>query len=327
MMRYLPVLVVLLLASQACAPTFGATYKRDSPMTTDKQVREILLRLTDHESLSTREVMQFGDNPDAPTTLIRTLNDLRLSTLDVMIELGRPVLPEDKPASLPRRPGQVVTDSTVVSYLVELLNDNYREMRSRACRALAELAPPSSLKPHLPDILGAVRRYPDMDRAVLLLGKTDTPEALRILNESEVLRTTDADDVIMVRARLGDQRAEQALIAAYTDTVDPQEKGALALRLGYAATPQTIRLLATEMRNPAFYCWNKQSRRSLRLHIIQGLHQAFPEEPLFWKPFFSPADDSYYGAIETWLTEHTKVTWDVPRPEFLYQEDAPTGLD
>jgi len=61
----------------------------------------------------------------------------------------------------------------------------------------------------------------------------------------------------------------------------------------------------------------------MRVHIIEGLHRAFPTEPVFWPPQFKPSDDSYYEAIEKWITDNLGVTCDQPRPAFLYQEDAP----
>lgn len=99
--------------------------------------------------------------------------------------------------------------------------------------------------------------------------------------------------------------------------------GGIAWRLGYAGTDRLVDLLAQEMRSPETYVWNKRSRRSLRVHIIEGLHLAHPTEPIFWKPFFPPEDDSYYAAIEAWLVDHRGSTWSRPRPPFLYEESAP----
>jgi hypothetical protein len=65
----------------------------------------------------------------------------------------------------------------------------------------------------------------------------------------------------------------------------------------------------------------------MRVHIIEGLNRAFPTEPVFWRPFYRPEGDSYYETIENWITENLGVTWDQPRPEFLYQEDAPVLPD
>ena len=136
----------------------------------------------------------------------------------------------------------------------------------------------------------------------------------------------DADNVIMVRARLGDEKAEDALYEAYYGTEGVRQKGELAKRLGYAATERLVAVLADEIRSPDVYLWNQRSRKSLRVHVIEGLHLAFPAEPVFWKPFFRPEDDSYYEAIEVWLVAKLGTTWERERPEFLYQEDAPSGM-
>ena len=65
------------------------------------------------------------------------------------------------------------------------------------------------------------------------------------------------------------------------------------------------------------------SRRSLRIYLIEGLHRAFLTEPLFWKPYYKPENDSYYERIEAWLVSHVGAKWTQPRPPFLYEEDAP----
>ena len=299
--------------------------KKDSTMTVSKQTEQVIKQLINGESLSTAEIMKFGRLENGTEELIGTVKQLRLSSLDVIIDLGRPVIPEDKETTTPERPGQIVSHPVVIDYLVELLNDGDREIRSKACVALAQLVPSSLLQPHKKALLGAIQQHPSMDGALLLLGKTDSPEALEILDKNEALSSTSEDDVIMVRARLGDQKAEDALLRAYADITDPREKGALAPRLGYVASQNTKMLLAKEIRTPDFYYWNKQSRRSLRIYIIEALHLSFPQEPLFWKPFFTPSNDVYYEKIEKWLEEKLEIEWERPRPPFLYEEAAPSA--
>jgi hypothetical protein len=45
-------------------------------------------------------------------------------------------------------------------------------------------------------------------------------------------------------------------------------------------------------------------------------------EPIFWKPDGTPREDSYYQHIEEWVTAKLEITWDAPRPSFLYETDA-----
>ena len=299
--------------------------EKDITMTVSKQTEQIIEQLINGESLSTAEIMKFGQLDNEPDELIASVKQLRHSSLDVIIELGRPIMPQDKETMTPERPGQIVSHKKVIEYLVELLDDGDNEIRSKACVTLAQLVPSTLIRSHEKTILDAIQRHPSMDGALLLLGKTDSPEALNMLNNNPTLSSTSEDDAIMVRARLGDKKAEDALLLAYADITDPREKGALAPRLGYVASQKTILLLANEIRTPDFYYWNKQSRRSLRIHIIEALHLSFPQEPLFWKPFFNPSKDSYYENIEKVLEDKLNIKWKEPRPSFLYEEAAPSA--
>ncbi|HTU63569.1 MAG TPA: hypothetical protein VMF89_34135, partial [Polyangiales bacterium] len=192
--------------------------------------------------------------------------------------------------------------------------------------ALAGLVPAALLAQHTLAIHEAVKLHPTEDGALLLLGKSaDKVDALKLLEDVPELAASDEDNAIMVRARLGEVAAETALLRAYQAAQDAEERGALALRLGYAATPRLIELLASEIRSAQHYVWNMRSRRSLRVHIVAGLHLAFPTEPVFWKPFFTPNSDAYYEVVEAWLKQHLGTTWPTPRPEFLYEEQAPSG--
>lgn len=272
---------------------------------------------------STDDIIAFSRNEGAPETLLSTYGELRSLTLSVFVDLGRPLLPAVEQEMIPERLGPIVSNPEIVAYLVSLLRDTDRDIRNRVSTVLEELVPALLLKPHYGRIASTIRQYPDMDGALLLAGKLPCEEGLSILNSPFMQKYSSADNYIMARARLGDAKAEAAIIKAYHDTQEPEEKGALALRLGYVGTNATIKLLAEEIRSPEFYYWNQRSRRSLRVHIIEGLHIAFPTEQIFWEPFHRPVDDSYYEGIEQWLTKKPGVSWSKERPPFLYQEDAP----
>jgi hypothetical protein len=286
--------------------------------------QQLLVKIISGALPSTDELIAFGKLPEARPALLGLYDSLRVSMLNVLIDLGRPLLPEDTDRMIPERQGPIVSDPEIIAYLVGFLRDTNRDIRNRASSVLAEQVPASLLKQHTKNIIAAIRQYPDMDGALLLLGKTDSPEALVILDSEPAIAESSSDNTIMVRARLGDKKAEEAILSAYGAATTPEEKGALALRLGYISTGNSTRLLAREIRSPEFYFWNQRSRRSLRVHIIEGLHQAYLAEQIFWKPFERPVDDSYYKAIEDWLANRLKITWDSPRPPFLYQEDAPS---
>lgn len=295
-------------------------------MTLPEQTNKLLITIVNNNQLSTKDIMDFQVHEGSQSLLIKASIDLRESIIATIIETGRPIIAANSTEMTPQRPGPIVSDPTVVSFLVGLLDDGDSSVRTTACTTLSELVPPSSIQPQTNRILSAIRKNPTMDGALILLGKTDSPRALETLNTVPEISSTSSNNAIMVRARLGDSKAEEALLKAYADATTTNEKMALAPRLGYAATIKTIHLLSLEMRNPAFIYWNKRSRRSIRVAIIQGLHQAFPTEPIFWKPFYSPTDDSYYEAIEKWLVNKAGITWTQERPPFLYQEDAPTGM-
>ncbi len=272
---------------------------------------------------STADIIEFSRNAGASETLLSTYGDLRKLTLSVFVDLGRPLLPAVEQEMIPERLGPIVSNPEIITYLVSLLRDTDRDIRNRVSTVLEELVPATLLKPYYDRIASAIRQYPDMDGALLLTGKLSREEGMSILSSPYMQKYSSSDNYIMASARLGETKAETAILKAYNDTHDPEEKGALALRLGYVSTNATIKLLAAEIRSPEFYYWNQRSRKSLRVDIIEGLHVAFPAEQIFWKPFNWPVDDSYYESIEQWLKKKLGVSWSDDRPQFLYQEDAP----
>ena len=184
--------------------------------------------------------------------------------------------------------------------------------------------PGDEIHPYADAILATLKKHPSIDGALILLGKTGTPSALRLLEEKPEIGQASPQDIRLVRARLGNAEAEAAEIHAYQAARDPAIKADAARRLGYIGTRQAAMVLAGDIRTPLTYVWLVKSERSFRVHIIEGLHLAFMREPVFWPPYFKPTDDSYYEKIERWLTANLGVTWDHPRPPFLYEEDSPT---
>jgi len=316
--------VLPILSISATPKNHKLQLQKENPMASLEQCKSIMQRLVAGESMSTKEIMEYGKLRGASNALIAMVRDSRLSALNVIVELGRPILPEDAKESIPERPGPIVTDTAVIAYVVSLMEDSDAEIRTQAFQVLGELVPAPNLKPHTQQIIAAIQRYPVTTGALILLGKTDSFKALELLNANQLIGSTSSDDALMVRARLGDTHAENAVVEAYEKAADVGEKMALAPRLGYIASKKTLHALATEMRSPEFIYWNQKSRRSLRVDIIKGFHLAFPTEPLFWEPFYRPTDDGYYEGIEKWLEKKTGVAWTRSRPPFLYLEDAPS---
>jgi hypothetical protein len=296
---------------------------KENVVSTKELSQKFLANIIQNGVPSTADIIEFSRNQGASETLLSTYGDLRKLTLSAFVDLGRPLLPAVEQEMIPERLGPIVSNPEIVAYFVSLLRDTDRDIRNRVSTVLEELVPAVMLKPYHDRISSAIRQYPDMDGALLLTGKLLRDEGLSILNSPFMQKYSTSDNYIMASARLGETKAEAALLKAYHDTQDPEEKGALALRLGYASTNATIKLLAAEIRSPEFYYWNQRSRRSLRVDIIEGLHVAFPTEQIFWEPFNRPVNDSYYEAIEQWLTKKLGASWSDDRPPFLYQEDAP----
>ncbi len=290
-----------------------------------------LLERLDRERIDTKTTMQLAQRPHAVDELLafarakptgtpeeqqRTVERQR-KVVPILVDLGRVRVPPQDP--FPERFGPIVTDPRVVRFLVEGMVSPDATIRHLAFLRSIELVPASLLAPHSQAIRAAIESFPSEEGAILLLGKTaDRGAGLDLLKRAPELEASNQDNAIMVRARLGDPKAEEALLRAYRDTDKAVERGALALRLGYAATPKMVALLAQEIRSPRHYVWNKLSRRSLRVHVISGLHLAFPTEPVFWEPVLTPENDSYYAGIEAWLAKHLGTTWSTPR--------APNGL-
>jgi len=123
---------------------------------------------------------------------------------------------------------------------------------------------------------------------------------------------------------LGDIKAQNQLVKRYKNAEPGREKEELALLLGYVNTVKTVLTLASDFRTEQTYIWREPSaKRSVRVDVIKGLHVAFPEESIFWKPEDKPSDDNYYDEIENWLIDNLGVKWSHARPPFSYEMDAP----
>lgn len=258
--------------------------------TPSPELDALLRRLDVGETPGTLEIMDFGRRPQALDELLDFMRHSdpiedavrRRALLPVIVELGRVLVPAHE--DVPEHPGPIVTEPKVVHLLVERSYSKDGELRRGAFTTLADLVPAASLAPYPDTLHTVVQEYPATDGALLLLGKSSKPaEALALLQSTPALASSSSDDAIMVRARLGEQAAEDSLLQAYRDADDAKQREAVAWRLGYAGTDRLVDLLADEIRSPETYVWNMGLRRSLRVHVIEGLHQAFPTEPIFWK--------------------------------------------
>ena len=141
-------------------------------------------------------------------------------------------------------------------------------------RRVGRLVPGDEIHPYADAILATLKKHPSIDGALILLGKTGTPSALRLLEEKPEIGQASPQDIRLVRARLGNAEAEAAEIHAYQAARDPAIKADAARRLGYIGTRQAAMVLAGDIRTPLTYVWLVKSERSFRVHIIEGLHRA-----------------------------------------------------
>lgn len=291
---------------------------------TQQKLETIMTQLESGAGLSTQEILGYAKIPEGITSFVNALKKgtatQRQFGVSVLIDMGRYIIPAHD--NIPEWPGPIVVNQAAIDYLVQLLDEPNSSVRGPACIALAALVPGDRLKSQIPAILSSISRYPGTDGAIVLLGKTGSDKAIELLNREDV-SGANPDDAEMALARLGITESQDALIKAYFNADDVENKALQARRLGYVSSDRTKQILAEDIRTPLAYMWHPPARRSLRIHIIEALHLAFPEEPIFWRPIVTPFDDSYYQAIEDWLTKTLGTTWTQPRPDFLYEEDSP----
>ncbi|MBK9118823.1 MAG: hypothetical protein IPM18_04365 [Phycisphaerales bacterium] len=315
--------------SAALVLLMGCTTAMPNDERTDKLVRDVLRDLASDSTYATAEVLRMQREPGFVAALLAAVPDApaaaRRPLVELAVELGRPRIP---PAGdLPEYLAPYVADPRIVGFLVGELSAEDPEVRSRAGELLAVEVPDPLIRDYLPDVLAHLQRYPEIDGAAWLLGRTGAQRARELLESNAALRDANPAATQAALAKLGDVQAEDALLAAYRNAKEPRDKAEAALRLGYAGTVRCVLALARDIRTPETYVWMRLSRRSLRVHIIEGLHAAFPTEPLFWRPLLRPRGDEFYERIEQWITARLGVTWEQPRPPFLYEEDAPHPVE
>jgi hypothetical protein len=219
--------------------------------------------------------------------------------------------------------GPYLVEKSLIGAVVEALSDSNEGLRSKACEILALKVPDRLLHPNAASIEIALAKHPGMGHAARLAGKLPRRIAKRLLASSKEIPDAEQPELDAVFGKLGDTKRESRLIEAYDHETDSRLKTRMALLLGYAATPRCLRMLVRELRTPQYYEWNGRGKRSFRMHIIEALSLAYPEEPLLWKPYSYPSGDEYYARIEGWAMKELGAKWDRPRPPFLWEEQVP----
>ena len=247
----------------------------------------VVARLERGESFSTIQAMELQKEPGLITEFTRLMPSLapkiRRRAVALLIELGRPLL--KKEADLPERPAPVINHKAIVSCLVFMLHDSDPEIRNEAAAALIGRCLMNKFRRIRKKSSPRLQKNPTLDAAVLLLGRTSSEAAKRLIAKFSDIFSSEPEYLQMALARLGDHDSEERIMNAYLEAKEPRIKADLARRVGYIGTGRAVRVLATDIRTSEVYAWQMQARRSFRIHVIEALHKAYLSEPIFWKPF------------------------------------------
>ncbi len=217
-----------------------------------------------------------------------------------------------------------VREKTAVLILVDALRDKDTDVRNKASRLLSRAVPSSSLRAFALQIVETTKVTSHSDE-ILVLGRTDSFFAQKLLETEPRFKRANETQFKMALARLGNQEYERGFVKQFKDCKRPEEKAALATRLGYIASPPAIIALASELRSPEKCSWLGAGKQSLRVPIIMALSDAMPEHAVLWRPDDSaPVKDSYYESVEQWASKSLGTSWRTARPPFFFRGAAPT---
>lgn len=232
--------------------------------------------------------------------------------------------------------GAWITNRIVISFLVAALRSEDRYIPERAKNELINVFPPA-LSEHEAEMIDLGANAP---LRILARINRNPSTALKSLVEKRCPNMASLPREIL--ARIGDQAAEQALIADFTRENDARAKGELAVKLGYVASSNTLIAIAKEFRSPLIV--NPEDRThtigreySIRYKILLGLREAFPAEALFSDELAevvkqtercfmdrvtaektkrcAAVSNSYYDKVEEWLTVQFGIRWEMARPD------------
>ncbi len=224
-----------------------------------------------------------------------------------------------------------ITSKKVIEFYVWALEQS-KEPRFRITiiNLLVSECPDSLVRPYADRLLAVIKENPGVPRAALLLGKIGGAEAKERIQKNDVIAKQDPAATKLALAKLGDSQLIDQYIAVFKaakcpDPVSPESfnaKAAAAKDLGYIGTEACAKALGQAIRDGEVL-ESRVSKISIRVEIIKALSCIYPDEPVFWeKPDWKlPHKDSYYEQIEDWLTRKLGLSWDHPRPPFLYIEE------
>ncbi|MHC4201513.1 MAG: hypothetical protein ACYSU0_16110 [Planctomycetota bacterium] len=206
----------------------------------------------------------------------------------------------------------------VAASLVRGLDDESGEVIGEATRLLTERVDESAIRKLSAKIVESVARRGNW-HAILLLGRTGSREAERLLRKDERFRRYPVRKTDLALAKLGDEALQARFIDEYRKEPDPTKKWRLAhYGLAYIGSDLCCRALAEDLRTPLIVVGGNRSETSLRVWLVKALHLALPDERVLRRPYRAPEDDSYYVGIEKWAEARYGIVWKRPRPPFFY---------
>ena len=296
-----------------------------NPISPSLAVEAILAKARESTTFTPVEIKVYQEDHQVYPALLAKMKvseaGIKIDCLEKFSELGGAIHMSSTDGSLSRTP--YIANLILIRGLVDFLGDSTAEVREEAARKLVEKVPDLYIRNYGNEVIDRVIEKPGIGGAIRLLAKVGSERALSTLRSNPAITGQSEFETSIALAKLGDVGREEDLIMKYKQEVDEREKGHLALALGFVASPKTILVLARDLRNPMTYEWNQRAKRSFRVHVIEGLGQAYPMERRFWRPNGAPRNDSYYQAIEEWATWRLGVTWENPRPPFLYEMEVP----
>jgi len=294
--------------------------------TIETKAQNVISRIVNGESIQLDELYRIQKTEGLIESICEKVRELPPSKIEqCLYELdGLSVVYVEDDESGDITYGGYHNSREIVGLFVDLLFIQDSDLSSKACAILATPGhfPDSLIRDHNDKILKAAQTHPKTPHIVRLLGVTGTANAKKMIISKAV---DDSPDIVTAAlAKLGDIKAQNQLVKRYKNAEPGREKEELALLLGYVNTVKTVLTLASDFRTEQTYIWREPSaKRSVRVDVIKGLHVAFPEESIFWKPEDKPSDDNYYDEIENWLIDNLGVKWSHARPPFSYEMDAP----
>lgn len=285
----------------------------------------IIARIVNRDGFTPEELKSYQESPQIYAALVEKIKTQNVETktwcIGHFLDLGSMVEPSKEDGTLEGPP--YIGNLVLIRGLVEFLGDKELDVQNRASREILDYVPDLHLRNFSKELIDRISADPNISGAADLLGKTGSERARALIRTNKVIQSESEASTKRALAKLGDSVLEAEIIESYKKENDLREKANLAHDLGFIASPRTILTLAQDLRTPLTYPWNQRAHRSFRVHVIEGLGKAYPMEPLFWRPRMTPTKDAYYQAIEEWATKNLGVTWNSPRPQFLYQIEVP----